>query len=111
MKQFSLFAKLGCGIVLASLVLTASVACTTRTRGRSAVARDARSSPGPLHININTASAQELEQLPGVGKVIAERIVAYREQHGRFKRREEVMMVDGISEKKYQEIRSMIVVE
>lgn len=43
--------------------------------------------------------------------MIAERIVSYREQNGRFRRREDIMMVNGISEKKYQEIRSMIVVE
>jgi comEA protein len=111
MKQFSLFTKLTWGLVLVVLIVLPFGACTTRSRGRSAVATDARSSAAPLHININTASAQELEQLPGVGKVIAERIVAYREQNGRFKRREEVMMVNGISERKYEEIRSMIVVE
>jgi len=83
----------------------------TRSRSGLASRPEERSSPGPLHININTASAQELEQLPGIGKVIAERIVAYREQNGRFRRREDVMMVSGISEKKYEEIRSMIVVE
>ena len=70
-----------------------------------------RTSPGPGHVNINTGSAKELEQLPGIGPVIAERIVAYREKNGRFKRREDLIMVDGISEKKYEEIRSMIVVE
>ncbi len=86
-------------------------ACMTRSRNANASRLQASSSPAPLHININTASAQELEQLPGVGRVIAERIVAYREQNGRFKRREEVMMVSGISEKKYEDIRSMIVVE
>jgi comEA protein len=93
------------------ILLVASAACMTRSRSGLANRSEPRSSPGPLHININTASAQELEQLPGIGKVIAERIVAYREQNGRFRRREEVMMVNGISEKKYEEIRSMIVVE
>ncbi len=86
-------------------------ACATRSRNGNASRFEAHSAPAPFHININTASAQELEQLPGVGNVLAERIVAYRKQNGRFKQREEVMMVSGISEKRYEEIRSMIVLE
>jgi competence protein ComEA len=111
MKQPPAPAKLICQFALVILLLASIGACMTRSRSGNTNRADARSSPAPLHININTASAQELEQLPGVGKVIGERIVAYREQNGRFKRREDVMMVNGISEKKYEEIRSMIVVE
>jgi comEA protein len=110
MKQLPAVAKpiFQFGLVV---ILLASVACMTRSRNGNANRTEARSSTAPLHININSASAQELEQLPGVGKIIAERIVAYREQNGRFRRREDLMMVSGISEKKYEEIRSMIVVE
>jgi competence ComEA-like helix-hairpin-helix protein len=109
MKQLLVGSKiLQLGLVI---LLVASAACMTRARSGFANRSEPRSSRGPLHININTASAQELEQLPGIGKVIVERIVAYREQNGRFRRREEVLMVNGISEKKYDEIRSMIVVE
>jgi comEA protein len=104
-------AKLAFQFVLIILLVVGLGACMTRSRNGNANRAEARSSPAPLHININSASAQELEQLPGVGKVIAERIVAYREQNGRFRRREDLMMVSGISEKKYEEIRSMIVVE
>lgn len=111
MKQFRARAKLALTLILAIVLVGSFGACMTRSPSAKARRLEARSSPVPLHLNINTASAQELEQLPGIGKVIAERIVAYREQNGRFKRREEVMLVDGISEKKYEEIRSMIVVE
>lgn len=62
-------------------------------------------------ININTASAQELEKLPGVGKVIAERIVAQRSEFGPFRRAEHLMMVRGISDRKFRVIRPLIVVE
>jgi len=62
-------------------------------------------------ININTAQPQDLEKLPGVGKVIAERIVAHRAQYGLFRRTEHLMMVRGISDRKFREMRPMIVVD
>jgi competence protein ComEA len=64
-----------------------------------------------LRININTASAQDLEKLPGIGNAIAERILAHRAQHGSFRRPEHLMMVRGISDGKFRKIRTMIVVE
>lgn len=62
-------------------------------------------------ININTATPPELEKLPGVGKVTAERIVAQREQYGPFRRVEHLMMVRGVSDRKFRALRPMIVVE
>ncbi len=99
-------------IALIVMVMLAFNCCARMPRGsRTVVSSDINEVQSRFHVNINTASAAELEQLPGVGKVIAERIVAYRQQNGHFKRREELMMVSGISEKKYEEIRAMIVVE
>jgi len=62
-------------------------------------------------INLNTATAAELETLPGVGKVIAERIVAHREQYGPFRRPEHLMMVRGISDNKFRQLRSLVTVD
>jgi competence ComEA-like helix-hairpin-helix protein len=62
-------------------------------------------------ININTATVNELQALPGIGKVIAERIVAHREQFGPFRRVEHLMMVRGVSDRKFRDIRSLIAVE
>jgi competence protein ComEA len=59
-------------------------------------------------ININSATARELESLPGIGKVMAERIVAHRQRHGPFRRAEHLMMVDGISDRKFRELRELI---
>jgi len=61
-------------------------------------------------VNINTASAGELEALPGIGKVLAERIVAHRQRYGPFRRAEHLMMVQGISDHKFRAIRSLIIV-
>lgn len=62
-------------------------------------------------VEINRASASELEKLPGVGKGLAERIVAHREQYGPFRRVQHLMMVRGISEKKFRELQPLVRVE
>lgn len=62
-------------------------------------------------ININTASIKELEELPGIGKVLAERIVSFRETNGPFKSIEDIKKVSGIGEKKFESIKDLIVVE
>lgn len=62
-------------------------------------------------INLNTASVAELERLPGVGPVLAERITTYRKEHGHFRRAEHLMMVRGISDRKFRELRSLVRVE
>jgi competence protein ComEA len=62
-------------------------------------------------VNINLASSQELdEKLPGVGPSIAQRIVDYRESHGRFAKAEDLQEVSGIGDKKYAEIKDLITV-
>ncbi len=61
---------------------------------------------GPIRpVNLATASATEIMQLPGIGAKTAERIVAWRKEHGGFRRPEEVMHVKGIGEKGYQRIK------
>lgn len=59
-------------------------------------------------ININTASATELESLPGVGPALATRIIQYREQNGPFRTVDELAIVSGISERMVNEMRDLI---
>ncbi|KUK14693.1 MAG: ComEA family DNA-binding protein [Synergistetes bacterium] len=59
-------------------------------------------------INVNKASLEELEKLPGVGKTIAERIIEYREKNGPFRTAADLLKVKGIGEKKLEKIRDMI---
>lgn len=62
-------------------------------------------------ININTASIEELEQLKGVGSAYAAKIVEYREQNGPFTAPEDIMNVQGIGDKTFDENKDIIVVE
>ncbi|MEZ5176628.1 MAG: ComEA family DNA-binding protein [Acidimicrobiia bacterium] len=62
----------------------------------------------PTKIDINTADATGLATLPGIGPVIAQRIVSYREQHGAFATIEDLLDVPGIGEAKLAAIRDAI---
>ncbi len=62
-------------------------------------------------INLNTAAAAQLEDLPGIGEVLAARIIEYRETNGPFKTVEGIMNVPGIKEAVYEQIRDLVTVE
>ena len=62
-------------------------------------------------IDINSASVQELQKLPQIGAAVAQRIVDYREKHGKFSKVEEIMKVKGIGEKTFLKIKPLITVE
>ena len=62
-------------------------------------------------LNINTATIPELDELPGIGPVLAQRIVDYREAHGGYKAVEELVKVNGIGDAKLMEILDLITVE
>ncbi len=61
-------------------------------------------------VNINTATKEELERLPGIGEVTAERILLYREEQGLFRKPEDIMKVRGIGTKKFEQLKSLITV-
>ncbi|HIE09936.1 MAG TPA: ComEA family DNA-binding protein [Armatimonadetes bacterium] len=61
-----------------------------------------------LKVNVNTASERELEALPGIGPVLARRIVEHRKEQGPFKGPEDLLAVKGIGPKKLERIRPYI---
>ncbi len=62
-------------------------------------------------ININTAKPSELEMLPGIGKALAARIVEHREKFGPFRRAEHLIIVRGISDRRFRTLQELITVE
>ncbi len=61
-------------------------------------------------VNINTASLEELDSLPGIGPTIAQRIIDYREENGPFNTIEDIMNVSGIGPSTFEEIQDLITV-
>ena len=62
-------------------------------------------------ININTASVEQLKELPGIGDALVKRIVEYREEHGFFDSIARLLEVKGIGAKTFQGIQDLITVE
>ncbi len=62
-------------------------------------------------INLNTATREEIELLPGIGPVLAQRIIEYRRQNGSFRVTEEVMNVSGIGPERYDALRELVTLD
>ena len=100
-------------ILLVSLTVTSCAKRSHATSPNAPVPTDnyASASLTTQRININAATAKELEALPGIGKGLAERIVEHREKYGPFRRAEHLMMVRGISETRFRALRHLVTVE
>lgn len=72
---------------------------------------EGKSSYQELRLEINTATVEELVQLPKIGPVIANRIVEYRNAHGGFNNIEELINVKGIGEKRLTDIKPYIYIK
>lgn len=83
---------------------------TAPTTAATAAAETVPEKAVSFPVNINTADVDTLTALPGIGRVLAERIVAYRRQNDPFRAVEEITKVEGIGEKKAEAILDLITV-
>ena len=91
------------GAAFIALLVTASAA------GLAAQSGDAAGKPVAI-VNLNTASAAQLEALPGIGAKVAARIIEYRQKSGGFKKIEDLMNVKGVGEKSFLKLKPLLTV-
>ena len=94
-------------ILRALLVSTILLSAAT-----AAVAQSDKATPAAKAVvNLNPATLGQLEDLPGIGRSTAQRILDYREKSGGFKKIEELMNVKGIGEKSFLKLKALVVVQ
>jgi competence ComEA-like helix-hairpin-helix protein len=95
-------ATVAAGIVAMLLVPAAAAAQSRKARPSHETKRAV--------LDINRATAADFEKLPGIGPELARRIVAYRKEHGPFRRVEDLLVIRGMGEKKWRAIRPYLTV-
>jgi competence protein ComEA len=93
------------GLVVAAFLLASPMAHAASVSQDAAEAKTSAAS-----VNLNTASAAQLEELPGIGAKMALRIVEYRQKNGGFKKIEDLMNVKGIGEKAFLKLKPHLTV-
>lgn len=94
-----------CAVMMLVGLRAAVPAASAQTTKAAATAVSAASP-----INLNAATAAELEKLPGVGPAMATRILEYRQKSGGFKKVEDLMNVTGIGEKNFLKLKALVTV-
>ena len=94
-----------------TLISTALAFCTLLAIGSPVIASTLQNPAQVAEkstLNLNAATLNQLETLPGIGRKVAERILEYRTKSGGFKKIEELMNVKGIGEKSFLKIKPLI---
>jgi competence protein ComEA len=93
-------------LVAVGIAVTADSAGPPADAGAAGPASAAAAAP----LNLNTATAEQLDTLPGVGPVLAQRILEWRAAHGRFDTVDQLRQVDGIGDSKFAQLRDRVTV-
>ena len=114
MKRDLFRRSFGC-IILCCVAAAANSSCVKLPRRASVSDSQSSNLPPPSdaapRVSINRSSREELERLPGIGPALAARIVEQRERYGPFRRAEHLMMVRGISERLFRQLRPYLTME
>lgn len=100
---------------LLTVAATSSSCVKLSRRARAGVAATQKELPtgasAAPRVDLNAATREELEKLPGVGPALAARVVEHRERQGSFRRAEHLIIVRGFSERRFRQLRDLVEVK
>jgi competence protein ComEA len=97
-------------VIVAVLAMAALPAAAAQQKSPAAKSAARTSAAPTTPVNINTATQEQLESLPGLGAKVAQRIIEYRQKNGNFKKVEDLMNVKGVGEKSFLKLKPMLTV-
>ena len=97
--------------LLLLVICLISLNCSRQNDPKEPVPVEANRQTAAPVVNINFASVADLEKLPHIGAKTAREIVEHRERFGKFRKPEHLLLMRGISDKKFREIKNLITVE
>jgi len=95
-------------MMMAAIAAIALSAPALSAQSKTPAPKPAATAAAP--VNLNTATAEQLATIPGVGPRMAERIIDYRQKNGGFKKIEDLMNVSGVGEKSFLKMKPLITV-
>ena len=95
-------------IMMAAIAAIALSATALGAQSKAPAPKTTATAAAP--VNLNTATAEQLATIPGVGPKMAERIIDYRQKNGGFKKIEDLMNVSGVGEKSFLKMKPLITV-
>ncbi len=93
------------------LIINSFVVCCVRKDTKQVLPSNSGKLFSAYAVDINAATAAELEKIPSIGAATAQNIIEHREKYGKFRRAEHLLLVRGISDKKFRQIRDLIKIE